>query len=83
MKSNFKLVGVSKQMHKDGEWYTSEHSYKGRKLTIKMKEGHGAKIHIFDTERVKVIKTFRYIFCTEDRLIRKAQQYIDKLETDV
>lgn len=65
------------QKHIDGEWFTSESEYNGFKLQIKMRKDNGSKIHIYKDG--KVIKTFRYHFATEQKLIDKAKQWISQL----
>lgn len=64
------------QHHIDGKWWTSEYNYEGHKLQIKMREGHGAKIHIWNKEITKVIKTFRYSFVTKDYLLNRAIDWL-------
>jgi hypothetical protein len=69
---------VTLENHIDGEWFTSNYLYNGRKLQIKMRKGHGVKIHIWDVSGSKIIKTFRFTFSTEEYLLNKAKQWIDK-----
>lgn len=63
--------------HIDGEWFTSYHDFKGFPLEIKMRENHGSKIHIWNSDRTKVLKTFRFYFATEDYLLNRAKNYIN------
>lgn len=62
--------------HKDGLWHTSEHVILGIKCCIKMQEGKGCKIHIWNKENTKVSKTFKYNFSTEEYLLKKAEDWI-------
>jgi len=63
--------------HKGGnKTYETEHIVSGRKCLIKMGEGFGAKIHIFDKAGEKVEKTFRYNFITAEQIISKAANYL-------
>lgn len=69
---------VRLETHIDGEWFTSNHNYKNRKICIKMKPNKGCKIHIWNPEGTKVEKTFRFNFSTEEYLLNKAKTWIDK-----
>jgi hypothetical protein len=69
---------VTLEKHIDGEWWTSNHEYKTRKLQIKMRKSWGAKIHIWNVEGTKVLKTFRYTYYDQNFLLKKAQSWIDK-----
>lgn len=69
----------SSQKHIDGEWFTSDHIYKGHKVQIKMRKGKGCKIHIWNLEGTKIVKTFRYNFSTPTQLLKVAQKWIDKI----
>jgi len=64
--------------HVDGEWWTTENEYNGYKLVTKMKNSHGAKIHVFGKSN-KVIKTFSFSFSTPENMIVKAIKWIDKI----
>ena len=64
--------------HIDGAWHTSDHSYKGYKLTIKMQSCKGCKIHIWNKEASKVVKTLRYNFSSEASLLEKAYRFIEE-----
>lgn len=66
------------EVHKDGEWMTSEYLYKERKLIIKMRKGHGSKIHVFLPNSDKVEFTLHYVFITTESLLTKAINKIDK-----
>lgn len=68
------------EKHIDGEWWTSEHIVDGYRCTIKMRNGSGCKIHIWDKLNNKVIKTFRFNFSTEDYLLNKAKQWIKNIQ---
>jgi hypothetical protein len=68
------------EKHIDGKWFTSNHSYKDRKLQVKMRSGHGAKIHIWNVEGTKVEKTFKYHFSELNFLLNKAKTWIDGRE---
>jgi hypothetical protein len=61
--------------HIDGEWHTSYHDVLGFRSVIKMREGHGCKIHI---EMPGKIKTLRYNFASESFLIDSAKQWLIK-----
>ena len=63
--------------HKDGEWWTSEHSYKNRKILIKSKESYGIKAHAFEENSDKVCFTKRYYFMERDVLLQKVKDRID------
>lgn len=65
------------QKHRDGEWFTQDYEYKNRKLQIKMRDGHGAKIHIWNVDGTKVEKTFRYSFCTKEKLLEVSKKWIN------
>ena len=65
--------------HIDGEWWTDVYQYKEYELYIKMRKNHGSKIHIWDKQHNKIIKTFRYVYITPEKLIQKAKIYIDNL----
>lgn len=65
------------EKHIDGEWWTKNYLYKDRKLMIKMRKGHGCKIHIWNQVGDKVIKTFRYYFAEDEFLLKKATVWID------
>jgi hypothetical protein len=66
--------------HIDGEWWTSEHCMNGYRCTIKMRDGSGCKIHIWNIENTKVIKTFKFYFSTEEYLLNRAKKWIENLE---
>ncbi len=68
------------ETHIDGEWYTSNHSYNGRLLQIKMREHSGCKIHIFNENGTGVTKTFKFNFATEQYLLDRAKKWIDNLK---
>lgn len=65
--------------HPDGDRNTTNYDYKGHQLIIKMKKNKGAKIHVWDIQGDKVLKTFRFAFATQEFLLKKAQQWIDKI----
>jgi hypothetical protein len=65
------------QKHIDGEWYTSEYNYEGYKLVIKMQPGKGSKIHIWNKDNTKVLKTFRMSFAPPEYFLEKAKEYIN------
>lgn len=66
------------QKHIDGEWWTSNHEYLNHKLQIKMQPNKGCKIHIWNIEQTKVIKTFRFNFASEEYLLNKAKTWINQ-----
>jgi hypothetical protein len=66
------------EKHIDGEWWTSYTEHLGHKIMVKMKEGHGAKVHIFNLTGDKVTKTFRYNFGKPESLVTKAINWLDK-----
>lgn len=63
--------------HVDGEWWTTIHEYEGHKLEIKMQPNKGCKIHIWNKDNTKVLKTFRFEFATEFYLLNKAKNWIN------
>ena len=67
---------VELKEHIDGKWYTSEHIILEHYCQIKMQPGKGSKIHIWNQDKTKVLKTFRYSFATQEYLIKKAEGYI-------
>lgn len=75
MKDN-KPTDIQLESHIDGEWWTSEHMVEGHRCTIKMRDHSGCKIHIWNTEETKVIKTFKFVFSTQDFLLNKARNWI-------
>jgi hypothetical protein len=46
--------------HIDGIWHTSNHLILNIKCQIKMRDFSGCKIHIWDRDNNKIVKTFRY-----------------------
>jgi hypothetical protein len=66
------------KQHPDGEWWTTENEYKSYRLMTKMRNGHGAKIHVFGSKG-SVIKTFTFFFATPENMINKAIKWIDKI----
>lgn len=62
--------------HIDGKWWTSEYIILEHPCEIKMQENKGCKIHIWNKDKSKVIKTFRFLFATEQYLLNKAESYI-------
>ena len=74
------LVYHGIQQHPDGKWYTSEDEYEGHKLQIKMSTTgmSGCKIHIWDKNGDKVVKTLRYNFAKPAYLLTKAQNWINQ-----
>lgn len=64
--------------HPDGEWWTTENQYKDYKLITKMKQGRGAKIHVFGKSG-NVIKTMAFYFAEPKTMIDKAIKWIDKI----
>jgi len=68
---------ITLEKHIDGEWFTSNHQYKDRKLMVKMRKGHGTKIQIWNVDGTKVEKTFRFKFGELNFLLNKAKTWID------
>ncbi len=68
--------------HENVTSHTTEYEYKGRKLILRMREGNGAKIHIFFPNSDKVQKTLRYIFGKPETLINKAKETIDRFDKE-
>ena len=64
--------------HIDGYWWTTEYAYLGHALELKMRKDHGSKIHIWNLERTKVIKTFRWTAILPEKALRKATTWIDQ-----
>jgi len=62
--------------HIDGKWHTSNHEILGHKCQIKMQKSKGCKIHIWDKDNSKVVKTFRFVFYSEKYLVNKALNWI-------
>jgi hypothetical protein len=67
------------EKHIDGEWWTENHFYQNHRLEVKMREGHGAKVHIWNVKNTNVIKTFRFGFITPEKMLNKAHNYVNKL----
>jgi len=63
------------EKHIDGEWWTSRHKIDSFDVMIKMREGHGCKIHIQLPDK---ITTLRYNFASEEFLLRKATNWLIK-----
>jgi hypothetical protein len=61
--------------HIDGDWWTSEYSYKNWKLILKMKEGRNTKIHAINND--KVIFTLRWYYKKPDIAVQKAINHIE------
>jgi len=75
-----KIAMIKLQIHPDGVWWTSEYEYKGRKILIKAKNGHGVKAHVFYPNSEKVQFTLRYNFMIPSDLLKKVQVKIDLKE---
>lgn len=64
------------QNHIDGKWNTEEFIYRGLKVIVKSRKGHGIKAHCF--ENGKEVFTLRYSFILPLELVRKMHDKIDK-----
>lgn len=62
--------------HIDGKWHTSNEIILGFNCQIKMQKGKGSKIHIWNEDNSKVLKTFRFSFAVKEHLIAKATIWI-------
>jgi len=69
----------TKEKHIDGEWWTTEYSYRDRKIQVKSREGKGMKAHVWNENSTEVIKTFRYRWIPYKLLLEKAKRYIDDI----
>lgn len=69
--------------HIDGKWWTSDYIILEHPCEIKMKENKGCKIHIWNKDKSKVIKTFRFSFANEQHLLNKAELYIKSYENNI
>lgn len=72
-----KTLTMKKEKHIDGNWYTTEYKYKGRRILIKSGEGKGIKAHVFLENSDKVQFTLRYSFIKPEDLIKKVKAKID------
>ncbi len=73
---------IQEVKHIDGKWFTSDFIIEDFKVQIKMRQNHGCKVHIFNNETNKVLKTFRYHFASQDFLLKKAKQWIELKKED-
>jgi len=62
--------------HIDGNWWTTEHIIHEHKCVIKMQLSKGCKVHIWNKENTKVLKTYRFNFASEKYLLNLANNWI-------